>query len=167
MNNNNTLTPADLSVYTSTSGNTEALGYSLIPSLTKSLSMSGGGTSTGSTGTGTGSTGTGASGTSASGTNKSAESILAAFKNLAVPAGLFIKPTKSGAEAESTLGDEMEEEEEEVNVISNDLYEQLVRLSEINKVVLKLTKRKPKFAPVKKSNSKTKKQKKMTKRMKL
>lgn len=154
MNNNNTLTPADLSVYTSTSGNTEALGYSLIPSLTKSLSMSGGGTGTGSTGT------------SASGTNKSAESILAAFKNLAVPAGLFIKPTKSGAEAESTLGDEMEEEEE-VNVISNDLYEQLVRLSEINKVVLKLTKRKPKFAPVKKSNSKTKKQKKMTKRMKL
>ena len=139
----NTLTPADLSVYTSTSGNTEALGYSLIPSLTKSLSMSGGGTS--------------ASGTS---TNKSAESILAAFKNLAVPAGLFIKPTKTGAEAESTLGDEMEEEEEEVNVISNDLYEQLVRLSEINKVVLKLTKRKPKFAPVKKSNSKTKKQKK-------
>ena len=154
MNNNNTLTPADLSVYTSTSGNTEALGYSLIPSLTKSLSMSGGGTGTGSTGT------------SASGTNKSAESILAAFKNLAVPAGLFIKPTKTGAEAESTLGDEMEEEEE-VNVISNDLYEQLVRLSEINKVVLKLTKRKPKFAPVKKSNSKTKKQKKMTKRMKL
>ena len=154
MNNNNTLTPADLSVYTSTSGNTEALGYSLIPSLTKSLSMSGGGTSASSTGTGTS-------------TNKSAESILAAFKNLAVPAGLFIKPTKSGAEAESTLGDEMEEEEEEVNVISNDLYEQLVRLSEINKVVLKLTKRKPKFAPVKKSNSKTKKQKKMTKRMKL
>ena len=153
MNNNNTLTPADLSVYTSTSGNTEALGYSLIPSLTKSLSMSGGGTSASSTGTGTS-------------TNKSAESILAAFKNLAVPAGLFIKPTKSGAEAESTLGDEMEEEEE-VNVISNDLYEQLVRLSEINKVVLKLTKRKPKFAPVKKSNSKTKKQKKMTKRMKL
>jgi len=152
----NTLTPADLSVYTSTSGNTEALGYSLIPSLTKSLSMSGGGTGTGSTGTGTGSTST----------NKSAESILAAFKNLAVPAGLFIKPTKSGAEAESTLGDEIEEEEE-VNVISNDLYEQLVRLSEINKVVLKLTKRKPKFAPVKKSNSKTKKQKKMTKRMKL
>lgn len=152
MNNNNTLTPADLSVYTSTSGNTEALGYSLIPSLTKSLSMSGGGTSASGTGT------------SASGTNKSAESILAAFKNLAVPAGLFIKPTKSGAEAESTLGDEMEEE---VNVISNDLYEQLVRLSEINKVVLKLTKRKPKFAPVKKSNSKTKKQKKMTKRMKL
>ena len=149
----NTLTPADLSVYTSTSGNTEALGYSLIPSLTKSLSMSGGGTSASSTGTGTS-------------TNKSAESILAAFKNLAVPAGLFIKPTKSGAEAESTLGDEMEEEEE-VNVISNDLYEQLVRLSEINKVVLKLTKRKPKFAPVKKSNSKTKKQKKMTKRMKL
>ena len=149
MNNNNTLTPADLSVYTSTSGNTEALGYSLIPSLTKSLSMSGGGTSASSTST-----------------NKSAESILAAFKNLAVPAGLFIKPTKSGAEAESTLGDEMEEEEE-VNVISNDLYEQLVRLSEINKVVLKLTKRKPKFAPVKKSNSKTKKQKKMTKRMKL
>lgn len=147
----NTLTPADLSVYTSTGGNTEALGYSLIPILTKSLSMSGGGTGTG-----------------ASGTNKSAESILAAFKNLAVPAGLFIKPTKSGAEAESTLGDEMEEEEEEeVNVISNDLYEQLVRLSEINKVVLKLTKRKPKFAPVKKSNSKTKKQKKMTKRMKL
>ena len=145
----NTLTPADLSVYTSTSGNTEALGYSLIPSLTKSLSMSGGGTS--------------ASGTN---TNKSAESILAAFKNLAVPAGLFIKPTKSGAEAESTLGDEMEEEEE-VNVISNDLYEQLVRLSEINKVVLKLTKRKPKFAPAKKSNSKTKKQKKMTKRIKL
>ena len=156
MNNNNTLTPADLSVYTSTSGNTEALGYSLIPSLTKSLSMSGGGTSASGTGT------------SASGTNKSAESILAAFKNLAVPAGLFIKPTKSGAEAESTLGDEIEEEEEEeVNVISNDLYEQLVRLSEINKVVLKLTKRKPKFAPVKKSNSKTKKQKKMTKRMKL
>ena len=153
MNNNNTLTPADLSVYTSTSGNTEALGYSLIPSLTKSLSMSGGGTSASSTGTGTS-------------TNKSAESILAAFKNLAVPAGLFIKPTKTGAEAESTLGDEMEEEEE-VNVISNDLYEQLVRLSEINKVVLKLTKRKPKFAPVKKSNSKTKKQKKMTKRMKL
>ena len=146
----NTLTPADLSVYTSTSGNTEALGYSLIPSLTKSLSMSGGGTSASSTST-----------------NKSAESILAAFKNLAVPAGLFIKPTKTGAEAESTLGDEMEEEEEEVNVISNDLYEQLVRLSEINKVVLKLTKRKPKFAPVKKSNSKTKKQKKMTKRMKL
>ena len=137
MNNNNTLTPADLSVYTSTSGNTEALGYSLIPSLTKSLSMSGGGTSASSRG----STGT-------------------------VPAGLFIKPTKTGAEAESTLGDEMEEEEE-VNVISNDLYEQLVRLSEINKVVLKLTKRKPKFAPVKKSNSKTKKQKKMTKRMKL
>ena len=153
----NTLTPADLSVYTSTSGNTEALGYSLIPSLTKSLSMSGGGTSASSRGS-TGSTGTS--------TNKSAESILAAFKNLAVPAGLFIKPTKSGAEAESTLGDEMEEEEE-VNVISNDLYEQLVRLSEINKVVLKLTKRKPKFAPVKKSNSKTKKQKKMTKRMKL
>jgi hypothetical protein len=160
MNNNNTLTPADLSVYTSTSGNMEALGYRLLPSLTKSLSMSGGGTSASSTGTGS-------TGTSASGTNKSAESILAAFKNLAVPAGLFIKPTKSAAEAESTLGDEMEEEEEEVNVISNDLYEQLVRLSEINKVVLKLTKRNPKFAPVKKSNSKTKKQKKMTKRMKL
>ena len=154
MNNNNTLTPADLSVYTSTSGNTEALGYSLIPSLTKSLSMSGGGTSASSRGS------------TDTNTNKSAESILAAFKNLAVPAGLFIKPTKSGAEAESTLGDEMEEEEE-VNVISNDLYEQLVRLSEINKVVLKLTKRKPKFAPAKKSNSKTKKQKKMTKRIKL
>jgi len=150
----NTLTPADLSVYTSTSGNTEALGYSLIPSLTKSLSMSGGGTGTGSTGTGTGSTST----------NKSAESILAAFKNLAVPAGLFIKPTKSGAEAESTLGDEIEEEEE-VNVISNDLYEQLVRLSEINKVVLKLTKRKQKSKQIKKNNTKTKKQKKMTKRM--
>ena len=145
------LTPADLIMYKGSDGVLSALGFPLnLP-----FSIGGGGT-----GKGASSKGKKNLENKHTDDNKHAEAILNDYQNFAIPAGLFVKtPAVSG-----TVGSN-NDDTDEVDVISNDLYEQLLRLSEINKVVLKLTKRNP--APLKKGKgsgaAKTKKQK-MTRR---
>lgn len=156
------LTPADLIMYKGSDGILSALGFPLnLP-----FSIGGGGTGT-RTGASTGKRKKNGENKHADDNkqtdeNKHAEAILNDYQNFAIPAGLFVKtPAESGSGSVGSNNDETDE----VDVISNDLYEQLLRLSEINKVVLKLTKRNP--SPLKKGKgsgaAKTKKQK-MTRR---
>jgi hypothetical protein len=151
------LTPADLIMYKGSDGVLSALGFPLnLP-----FSIGGGGTGTGSSGKRKKNLDNKQTDDNKhSDDNKHAEAILNDYQNFAIPAGLFVKtPAVSGSVGSNN------DDTDEVDVISNDLYEQLLRLSEINKVVLKLTKRNP--SPLKKGKgsgaAKTKKQK-MTRR---